>query len=244
MATEMQYKMELDTDTTPCGISNLQFNLDRFPHATLKHSHKKRKGSMETRAVLMEIYVEIYRAAQNTGDHFKKTWLSLKGISYLQVIFVLIWMKQTLIWFNLQRHGTGNGLSNIKYTFAERLQLPMSVMHQSMCIFKAGLSNYMMAQQNIKKKYLMYQIPIKMLKQHAIPNSCLHNLKVYSSKGCRKTSQRWIICVANTAIPNIQIFSRRYHYRLWVFASTGEYFYHWHWTVLPKVLQRKWSQDL
>ena len=33
--------------------------------------------------------------------------------------FVLIWMKQTLIWFNLQRDGTGNGLSNIKDTFAE-----------------------------------------------------------------------------------------------------------------------------
>ena len=28
-------------------------------------------------------------------------------------------MKQTLIWFNLQRDGTRNGLSNIKETFAE-----------------------------------------------------------------------------------------------------------------------------
>ena len=46
-------------------------------------------------------------------------------------------MKQTLIWFNLQRDGTGNGLSNIKETFAESLQLQMSVLHQSMCIFKA-----------------------------------------------------------------------------------------------------------
>ena len=53
---------------------------------------------------------------------------------------------------------------------------------------------HMIAGQNIKKKYLMCQIPIKMLKQHAIPNSSLHNLKIYSSKGCRKTSQRWIIC--------------------------------------------------
>ena len=52
---------------------------------------------------------------------------------------------------------------------------------------------HMIAGQNIKKKYLMCQIPIKMLKQHAIPNSSLHNLKIYSSKGCRKTSQRLII---------------------------------------------------
>ena len=87
------------------------------------------------------IYVKICQVAQNTEDRLKKTWLSLKGISYLQVIFVLIWMKQTLIWFNLQRDGTGNGLSNIKDTFAESLQLQMSVLHQSMCIFKAGLSS-------------------------------------------------------------------------------------------------------
>ena len=30
-------------------------------------------------------------------------------------------------------------ISNIKDTFAESLQLQMSVLHQSMCIFKAGL---------------------------------------------------------------------------------------------------------
>ena len=45
---------------------------------------------------------------------------------------------------------------------------------------------------NVKKKCLMCQIPIKMLKQYATPNSRLHKLKIYSSKGCRKTSQRWI----------------------------------------------------
>ena len=50
-------------------------------------------------------------------------------------------MKQSLIWFNLQRDGTGNGLSNIKETFSESLQLRMSVLHQSMCIFKPGLSS-------------------------------------------------------------------------------------------------------
>ena len=71
----------------------------------------------------------------------KKTWLPLKGTSCLQVTFVLLWMKQTLIWFNLQRDGTGNGLSNTKDTFAESLQLQISVLHQSMCILKAGLSS-------------------------------------------------------------------------------------------------------
>ena len=137
----------------------------------------------------------------------------------LQRIFVLIWVKQTLIWFNLQRDGTRNGLSNIKKTFAESLQLQMSVLHQRMSNFQSSMlvsQVHMMAGQNVKKKYLMCQIPIKMLKQEATPNSSLHNLKIYLSKGCRKTSQRWIICMylANTAVLNIRIFSRIYHFRL------------------------------
>ena len=103
------------------------------------------------------------------------------------MIFVLMWMKQTLISFNLQRDVTGNGFSNVKDTFAENFQLQMPVLHQSMRIKVSQV--HMMAGQNIKKKYLMCQIAIKMLKQHAISNSSLHNLKIYSSKGCRKTSQ-------------------------------------------------------
>ena len=114
----------------------------------------------------------------------------LKGIFCLHVIFVLILMKQTLIWFNLQRDGTGNGLFDIKDTFAESLQLQkMSVLHQRICIFRSSRlvsQVHMMAGQNIKKNYLMCHIPIKMLKQHVIPNSSLHNLKIYSPKRCRK----------------------------------------------------------
>ena len=54
-----------------------------------------------------------------------------------------------------------------------------------------------------------------------------------------------IMFVANTAaILKLRIFSGRYHFRLWVFTSTGEYFYYWHWRVLPKVLKGKWFQDL
>ena len=88
-----------------------------------------------------------------------------------------------------------------------------------------------MAGQNIK----MCQIPIKMLKQRTIPNSSLQSLKIYSSKCCRKTSQRWICTyVANTRVLRLRIFSGRYHFISWVFASTGEYFYYWHWKVLPK----------
>ena len=35
----------------------------------------------------------------------------------------------------------GNGLSNIEDTFAENFQLQISVLHQNLCIFKAGLSS-------------------------------------------------------------------------------------------------------
>ena len=99
-------------------------------------------------------------------------------------------MKQTLIWFNLQRDGTRNGLSNIKETFAESLQLQTSVLHQRMSIFQSSIlvsQVHMMARQNVKKKHLMCQIPIKILmKQEATPNSSLHNLEIYLLKGCRK----------------------------------------------------------
>ena len=47
-------------------------------------------------------------------------------------------MKQTLMWFNLQGDRTGNGLPNIKDTFAEGLQLQISVLHQSMSILQSS----------------------------------------------------------------------------------------------------------
>ena len=139
------------------------------------------------------VMLKLTERPKTTGMTSKKTLLSLKGTSSFAGDLVLIWMKQRLIWLNLQRDGTRNGLSNIKETFAESLQLQMSVLHQRMSIFQSSMlvsQVHMMAGQNVKKKYLMCQIPIKMLKQHATPNSSLHSLKIYSSKGCGKTSQR------------------------------------------------------
>ena len=99
-------------------------------------------------------------------------------------------MKQTLVWFTLQRDGTGNGLSNIKDTFAESLQPQMLVLHQSMCIFKAGFSSSYDCWVKHKEKVPDVLDP----NQHAIPNSSLHNIQVFSPKGCRKTSRRSIMC--------------------------------------------------
>ena len=65
---------------------------------------------------------------------------------------MLNWMKQTLIWLNLQRDGTGTGLSNITDTFAKTLQLQISVLYQNKYVFKAGLSSsYDFSGQNVKK---------------------------------------------------------------------------------------------
>ena len=60
---------------------------------------------------------------ETPGMTSKKTIALPEGNKLFARDFVLIWMKQTLIWFNLQRDGTRNGLPNIMETFAESLQL-------------------------------------------------------------------------------------------------------------------------
>ena len=38
-------------------------------------------------------YFGIYQTALNTGDQFYETWQALKGISHLQELFMLLWIK-------------------------------------------------------------------------------------------------------------------------------------------------------
>ena len=96
------------------------------------YSQETERYSGNTGRLNRNLYVllKFSERPKTPGITSKKTLLSLKRISCLQVNFVLIW-KQTLIWFNLQRDGTENGLSNIKNTFAESLQLQMSVLFMS-----------------------------------------------------------------------------------------------------------------
>ena len=70
------------------------------------------------------------------GMTSKKNIAFPEGNKQIAGDFVVIWMKQRLIWFNLQKDETRNGLSNIKETFAENFQLQMSALHQSMSIFQ------------------------------------------------------------------------------------------------------------
>ena len=66
--------------------------------------------------------------AQNTRDHIKIIWLALKGISYLEVICMLFWIKFRLVCFKLQTNGTENGSSNIKDPSTKRFQLQMPIL--------------------------------------------------------------------------------------------------------------------
>ena len=71
---------------------------------------------------------------------------------------------------NLQKNGAGIGWSTIKDTFAEKLQLQMSVPHQSMCNFKACGTSLSDSQAKYKEKVPDRSDSTKMLEQHAVPN--------------------------------------------------------------------------
>ena len=71
---------------------------------------------------------------------------------------------------NLQKNGAGIGWSPIKDTFAEKLQLQMSVPHQSMCNFKACGTSLSDSQAKYKEKVPDRSDSTKMLEQHAVPN--------------------------------------------------------------------------
>ena len=104
--------------------------------------------------------------------------------------------------------------------------------------FKEWLAKY--------KGYLMYQIPMKILKHHEIPNLIHRTWRFIPQKGAEKLikDDGWIMQIVKIAILKLRIFSVRYHFRLLAFASTSEYFYCWHREILPKMLRGKWCQVL
>ena len=112
------------------------FYLSKIQNLTLgiiivtRKAQSRNTGRLNTNLYVMLKFTE---QPKTPGMTSKK---SAQEISSFAEDFVLIWMKQRLIWFNLQRDGTRNGLPNIKETFAENLQLQMSVLHQSMSIFQ------------------------------------------------------------------------------------------------------------
>ena len=80
--------------------------------------------------------------AQNTGDHFKKNMAFSEGNKLFAGDFRanLDEPNADMVQFT-KRWNWKVIVSNTKDTFAESLQLQISVLHQIMCILKAGLSS-------------------------------------------------------------------------------------------------------
>ena len=95
-----------------------------------------------------------------------------------------------LVWFNLQRDGTGNGLSNVKETLQKICCYKCKFCTKVCDSSKAGLSSSYDGWEKCKGKVPDVSDPNQNLEKRATPNSSLQNLMIYSSKGCRKTSQR------------------------------------------------------
>ena len=82
------------------------------------------------------VYVAILRASQKSGD--KIIWLALKEMNYLEVIFMLFWIKKRLIYFKIQSNETKSRSSNIKQPSTETFQVQILVLYQSNNICEAG----------------------------------------------------------------------------------------------------------
>ena len=129
---------------------------------------------------------------KTTGDHFKKNMAFCEGNKLLAGDFRANLDETNAEMVQFTKKWKGNGLPNTRDTWQKVCSYKYQFCTKIFASSRLVSQIHMMARQKIKKKYLMCQIPIKMVKQHAISNSNLHNLNIYSSKGCRKTSQTWI----------------------------------------------------
>ena len=71
-----------------------------------------------------------------------------------------------------------------------KCQFCTNVCYEHLPVFKAGLSSSYDGWAKCKEIVPNVLDPNQDVQKHATPNSSLHKLKIYSSKGCRKTSQR------------------------------------------------------
>ena len=104
-----------------------------------------------------------------------------------------------------------------------------------MCFFNVGLSSLYDGWAKYKEKVPDVSDPNQNIETKCNPNSSLHNLKIYSSKGCRKTSQRWIICTYAQLTQQFSLseflaedITSNYGFLLWLVNTftigTGEYY--------------------
>ena len=98
----------------------------------------------------------------------------------------------------------------------------MSVLHQSMRVFKTGLSILSDGWAKYKEKVPDVSDPNQNVETTSNSKLKFTELKYLFIKRLQKTSQT--VCIANTGILKLRVFSGGYHFRLWVFTWTGEYF--------------------
>ena len=171
----------------------------------------------------------------------KKTLLSLKGISCLQVI--LCWSGWNECWYG----------SIYKEMELETDCLTSTRLLQNVCGYKCQFCTNVWASCNLQGwslKFICFMMAGQNVKKSTCVRSlskCWNNMQLQTQvyitwrfihqKGAEKlVKDEYMYYVAtylaNTGVLNIQIFSRRHH------------IYYWHWRILPSVLQRKWCQDL
>ena len=101
----------------------------------------------------------------------------------------------------LQRNGIVNELSNIKDTFTESFQQQIPVLHQSICIFKTGLSS-------VSDEWVKYKEKVR--------DVCNSKLRFTELKGFihQKGAEKLVrgeLCICSFL--ELRIFGRRYDYR-------------------------------
>ena len=85
--------------------------------------------------------MKLTKRLKTTGITFERNMALSEGNQLFAGDFHALMDEMNAGMLQFTRNGTGNRFSNIKDTFAESFQLQLSVLHQSMCIFKAGLSS-------------------------------------------------------------------------------------------------------
>ena len=97
----------------------------------------------------------------------------------------------------------------------------MSVLYQSMCIFKAGLPSLSDGCTKYKEK-----VPDVSDPSQSSEITCNSKLKFTELKRfIHQKGAEKLVEDKSWAITKFQFFSGRYYFRLLVFASSGEYFY-------------------
>ena len=75
------FKINITTNLTEVGFLDLTYNLENNTYRRYKHNHKKRKDSLETRAVLLIflLELEIFGVAIQSIHQNSKKWQLLVG---------------------------------------------------------------------------------------------------------------------------------------------------------------------